>query len=559
MDIVFAILAKDKGHCLPLYLKCLYNQNYPKKNIHLYIKTNDNTDNTVEVLDKFVEDHGEEYGSVYYDKNNISEELKNYSSHHWNTFRFKILGDIRQKSIDHAIKLGAHYFVVDCDNYIVPDTLLKMHELKDIGVIAPMLDSATTYSNYHYDIDSNGYLKYHESYYKIRNREITGIFPVKVCHCTYFISNKFLNKVSYDDNTYRYEYVIFSDVLRKNNIDQYIDNRNFYGFLDFNTNEIDFKLYLLSINHWLKNFYPLKSFISAKNHNEVAIENNLNEKILIISPQAGFANRIRSICSAIVLGKYLNRKVYHAWIKVGDNHSHLQHVRDMQSISFENIFKSGFIEKLPFDINIDVCLSEWLPGEFWYNQQSSAYRRFGNNCSIERLHGGNGDQLLDRNENVILLETGHMLRLSQYENIWDKEMTDVYNKYFKFLDKFTNRFNTNVDIGVCLRFSSEFLSIYPDAYVGEEELISWINKIKENNKSMLIFSDTNKIKEEIQTITNCCLDKIDTNGLEKWEEYIAEFYIIAKNCKKIYGTKHSSFAEEASKYGNVEFAYLLED
>ena len=33
-----------------------------------------------------------------------------------------------------------------------------------------------------------------------------------------------------------YEYAIFSDVLRKNNIPRYIDNRENYGFLTFDEN-----------------------------------------------------------------------------------------------------------------------------------------------------------------------------------------------------------------------------------------------------------------------------------------------------------------------------------
>ena len=44
--IVVAILAKDKAHCLPFYLQCIYNQTFPKKKTHLYIRTNDNNDNT---------------------------------------------------------------------------------------------------------------------------------------------------------------------------------------------------------------------------------------------------------------------------------------------------------------------------------------------------------------------------------------------------------------------------------------------------------------------------------------------------------------------------------
>ena len=42
--LVFTILARDKATTLPRFLNCLLNQTYPKKLIHLYIKTNDNID-----------------------------------------------------------------------------------------------------------------------------------------------------------------------------------------------------------------------------------------------------------------------------------------------------------------------------------------------------------------------------------------------------------------------------------------------------------------------------------------------------------------------------------
>ena len=100
-----------------------------------------------------------------------------------------------------------------------------------------MLGSTTAYSNYHYDIDKNGYYKGHDLYQKVLNRHVKGIIEVPVVHCTYFINNKFLKDISYDDNSYRYEYVIFSDVLRKKNIKQYLDNRIFYGFLEMSDGE----------------------------------------------------------------------------------------------------------------------------------------------------------------------------------------------------------------------------------------------------------------------------------------------------------------------------------
>ena len=44
--VTIAILAKDKAHTLPLYLACIEAQTWPKKNTYLYIRTNNNNDET---------------------------------------------------------------------------------------------------------------------------------------------------------------------------------------------------------------------------------------------------------------------------------------------------------------------------------------------------------------------------------------------------------------------------------------------------------------------------------------------------------------------------------
>ena len=269
-DVVIAILAKDKEYCLPIYLSCLLNQTFPKKNIHLYIRTNDNKDNTCAILDDFVNKYSTEYASIHYDKSNISNKLKEYKEHEWNSDRFSILGQIRQESINYSIKLNAHYFVIDCDNFITPNTLESMVLNKELGVIAPMLETTTKYSNYHYDIDQNGYLKNHPMYEELLYRKVVGLTSVKVVHCTYFINNNILPKVSYNDNSRRYEYVIFSDVLRKNNIPQYLDNRTFYGFLVLSEN---IQEYNEAITYWKnhnigKQLIPLK--IQSEIHQEIS-------------------------------------------------------------------------------------------------------------------------------------------------------------------------------------------------------------------------------------------------------------------------------------------------
>jgi hypothetical protein len=232
-QIVIAILAKDKAFALPFYLKCIYHQTYPKNFIHLYIRTNDNKDNTVEILHNFVKNNGSEYASVYINDESISEKLKTFGHREWNVTRFNILGKIRQDSVEYAKSLNAHYFVADCDNFIVPNTIEQLLKNAHLGVIGPMLTSATNYSNYHNMIDKNGYMKQNELFYSILKRDIKGLIDVPVIHCTYLIHNMFLKDVSYQDYSTRYEYVMFSDSLRKANVKQYLDNRQVYGIVEF--------------------------------------------------------------------------------------------------------------------------------------------------------------------------------------------------------------------------------------------------------------------------------------------------------------------------------------
>jgi len=233
--IVVAILAKDKSATLPAYLSCLYNQTYPKNKIHLYVRTNDNKDNTEDILTEFLNEHRSEYASVYFDSSSVSENLKNYGNHEWNCERFTILGKIRQDSIQYAIDYESHYFVADCDNFIVPSTIEDLFSVSNAGVVSPMLDSTSNYSNFHDDVDANGYLSVTPYYNTIRWRQLQGLIIVKVVHCTYLINNKFLQSICYDDGSHRYEYVIFSSELRKHDITQFLDTRKPYGIVSFAT------------------------------------------------------------------------------------------------------------------------------------------------------------------------------------------------------------------------------------------------------------------------------------------------------------------------------------
>ena len=118
--VLWAVLAKQAEKTLPLYLQCLLNQDYDKKNIVLYIRTNDNTDKTEAILEKFISEHGDKYCSVIYDNSSVDSRLQEFENHDWNAFRFQILGKIRNDSLKLAEENGCDfYFVCDVDNFIV--------------------------------------------------------------------------------------------------------------------------------------------------------------------------------------------------------------------------------------------------------------------------------------------------------------------------------------------------------------------------------------------------------------------------------------------------------
>ncbi len=182
-EIVIAILAKDKEYCLDFYLNCILNQTYDKKKIHLYIRTNDNKDNTQDIL----------------------------------------------------------------DNFITSDTLESLYKNKRLNCIGPMLKLTNNhwYSNFHNKTCELGYYKENDQYLSIWDRSIKGLIDVNTIHCTYFLNKEILKEVTYDDKSGRYEYAIMTHNFRMKGITQYLDNTKFYGFLYLNDRiELSFKDYI---------------------------------------------------------------------------------------------------------------------------------------------------------------------------------------------------------------------------------------------------------------------------------------------------------------------------
>ena len=251
-NVFIALLIKQKSVVLPLFLETLEAYDYPKDNIFLYIRTNNNTDNTEEILEAWIQENANRYRGLIYDKSSVAENVERFGVHEWNGERFRVLGRIRQESLRQCLETDSDYYlVVDIDNFLLPETLRELVSLQ-LPIVAPLLryavalrENADTpedadklgvnmgvyYANYHDKVDDYGSIVAEDPYYKILDQKVRGLILCDCVHCTYLIKREYIDRLTYLENSDRWEYMVFSLSARENNIPQYLDNRRIYGVL----------------------------------------------------------------------------------------------------------------------------------------------------------------------------------------------------------------------------------------------------------------------------------------------------------------------------------------
>ena len=246
--VLIHILAKDKADILPAWLaQNLDKLEYDRDKVILYFRTNNNNDDTARIIRQWVTDQetlferqdddswAYDWKHIIVEDRDVDTPVQNYGVHEWNPTRFKVLGDLREEGIAEAIFWEVDfYYTVDVDNFTMPFTLKELVK-HNLPVVAPLLMSADpeqpAYANYHNMATPNGYFMDNDAYYHILGRRVKGLIKCDVVHCTYLIRKDVLPKVTYQDGTKDYEYVIFSRELRRLGIPQYLDNTRVYGYL----------------------------------------------------------------------------------------------------------------------------------------------------------------------------------------------------------------------------------------------------------------------------------------------------------------------------------------
>lgn len=236
--VFWGVFAKNAEGDLPLYMQCLLDQTFPKQNIYLYIRTNDNNDKTLNLIQEFKGKYQNEFRDIFVDCTDIDSRLKNTKNHDWTSERVKIMAGLRQESVSQFLKSNLDfYFTSDIDNFLLPDTLSSLVEL-DLPIVAPMLrrpwidgESVSLYSNFHLKVTNEMFYDHDPNSTTILERSVRGLFQVPLVHCTYLVQRTAMTKLSYLDSTIDWEYKTFAKSAAKSGIPMYLDNRKVYGVI----------------------------------------------------------------------------------------------------------------------------------------------------------------------------------------------------------------------------------------------------------------------------------------------------------------------------------------
>lgn len=231
-DILIVILCRNKEKSLPLFLDCVLNQTYPKEKLHLYIRSNNNTDSSIKILENWIDLYGNLYRTVFSDFSDIDMDFSSDD-------KYKILSNIRNDSISYAKEKKLDCFMVDLDVYLKPFAMEYLSNI-NLDIVAPFLKvKNSNFSNFHSSITENGYFSDNEPhiYFSIQEQKIKGILELNVVSHCYLLKNKILRYINYLDDSIDRPYIIFSRNLRNKNIKQYLDNRYCYGYFDITNSE----------------------------------------------------------------------------------------------------------------------------------------------------------------------------------------------------------------------------------------------------------------------------------------------------------------------------------
>lgn len=226
--VMIAVMVEANALFLDLQLECLEQLDYPKAQIVLHIHT---VPRYEPMIAAWVDRVGPLYAGV---KLTTPPEVRLLFVNPAQQVAAPTPAAQRDEFLKEFPLTGSDFFfAIDMSNLLKADSLRELVAL-NLPIVAPFLRSADPtryYSNYHAEIDPNGFYLECDQYFWILQRYVRGIFDVPVVNGTYLVRADVVSALTYQDETNWPDYVVFSKSARDAKIAQYLDNRKIYGFI----------------------------------------------------------------------------------------------------------------------------------------------------------------------------------------------------------------------------------------------------------------------------------------------------------------------------------------
>lgn len=197
-SIFISVLIRNKAHLLPYFLTSLEKQSYPKSRIILYLRSDNNQDDSIQLLEDWLKKivPRREYHDIIKDFKSCDTDSclldGETSPVGWSDTRFQHIMKLRQQSLDMArFSLADFYFSLDCDVLLTDEDTIRHLVDKEVMIVAPVLGSIGLYSNFWAGMSDTYYYQRTDDYKKILNRKQVGCFQVPMVHSAVLVDLRY--------------------------------------------------------------------------------------------------------------------------------------------------------------------------------------------------------------------------------------------------------------------------------------------------------------------------------------------------------------------------------
>ncbi|XP_031840465.1 glycosyltransferase 25 family member isoform X2 [Nomia melanderi] len=536
--VLISILVRNKAHTLPYFLTFLERLDYPKKRIHLCIHSDNNIDNSIEILSTWLESKGNEYHGV---DGNLNERSNGFEDEDgiadWSTQRFLHVINLRESCLNAGRNIWADFvLMLDADVFLTnPYTLDKLIS-KNETVVSPLLKSDGMYSNFWAGMNSNYYYLRTDKYNRILFRTETGCFDVPMLHSAVLINlrKRASDLLTYDPHNLDWydgptdDIISFAVGANKSGVSLFICNDDYYGFIMVplekgETIADDLELLTNIKTEILNNDYPplskvLEHYVKYPVEDTLGVDNIYMINLLRRPERRNRMHRlfkelgIRAYTVDAIDGRSLNHSILNNMgVKIMPEYADPYHNRPM-TMGEVGCFLSHYIiwnKVIEDDVETIIILEDDIRFEPFFRQKVNYILTELNNLQLkwDLVYLGR-KRLMESAESPIegskylvhaaysYWTLGYMLSKSGAKKLIEAEPLKKLIPVDEYLPILSNthprqEWKVHYPTRDLIILSANPLLIYPTHYTGEQGYIS------DTENSMIAFTneDTNKLKE----------------------------------------------------------------